>query len=189
MRSARARQRRRGRLARADQPPRSHHLRQQLADRRWRRSLRASPRLARGPQWPRLARHQRRGLAGDRAGCRAALRDGRRNLDSGGFEGLDIQQADSDTFALDDADGTQQSSGCNYGSDDADTVVARRCCDRARGDHQTSHSTSVGVLLQRVFAVDIMTCPLGVLGQSIWRARQYRENEAHVTLSSSATHE
>jgi imidazolonepropionase-like amidohydrolase len=38
-----------------------------------------------------------------------------RNLDSGDGEGLVIPQADSDTFPLDDADGTQQSSGCNYG--------------------------------------------------------------------------
>jgi imidazolonepropionase-like amidohydrolase len=40
-----------------------------------------------------------------------------RNLDSGNLEGLSVPQADSDTFPLDDADGTQQSSGCNYGSD------------------------------------------------------------------------
>jgi imidazolonepropionase-like amidohydrolase len=38
-----------------------------------------------------------------------------RNLDSGQLEGLSIPQADSDTFPLDDNDGTQQSNGCNYG--------------------------------------------------------------------------
>ena len=38
-----------------------------------------------------------------------------RNLDSGDLEGLSIPQADSDTFPLDDADGTQHASGCDYG--------------------------------------------------------------------------
>ncbi|PRP93645.1 amidohydrolase family protein [Enhygromyxa salina] len=39
-----------------------------------------------------------------------------RNVDGGGLEGLDIPQADSDTFPLDDNDGTQHASGCSYGS-------------------------------------------------------------------------
>jgi hypothetical protein len=42
-----------------------------------------------------------------------------RNLDSEAFDGPNVPQADSDTFPLDDADGTQQSSGCNYGADAA----------------------------------------------------------------------
>jgi imidazolonepropionase-like amidohydrolase len=42
-----------------------------------------------------------------------------RNLDSGQLEGLSIPQADSDTFPLDDSDGTQQATGCNYGGDPA----------------------------------------------------------------------
>ncbi|KIG15643.1 Thrombospondin 4 precursor [Enhygromyxa salina] len=40
-----------------------------------------------------------------------------RNVDSSGLEGLNIPQADSDTFPLDDNDGTQHASGCSYGGD------------------------------------------------------------------------
>lgn len=38
-----------------------------------------------------------------------------RNLDTGNREGLAVPQADSDTFPLDDADGTMNATGCNYG--------------------------------------------------------------------------
>jgi cytosine/adenosine deaminase-related metal-dependent hydrolase len=40
-----------------------------------------------------------------------------RNVDSGGLEGLSIPGSDSDTFPLDDSNGTQQATGCNYGGD------------------------------------------------------------------------
>jgi imidazolonepropionase-like amidohydrolase len=40
-----------------------------------------------------------------------------RNLDSGDLQGLSLGQVDSDTFPLDDADGTQRASGCDYGPD------------------------------------------------------------------------
>jgi hypothetical protein len=40
-----------------------------------------------------------------------------RNVDSNGLEGLGVPQADSDTFPLDDSDGIQHASGCNYGAD------------------------------------------------------------------------
>ena len=42
-----------------------------------------------------------------------------RNLDSGGSEGLNLPQVDSDTFPLDDNGGTQRASGCDYGGDPA----------------------------------------------------------------------
>jgi imidazolonepropionase-like amidohydrolase len=44
-----------------------------------------------------------------------------RNVDSGDLQGLSIPSVDSDTFPLDDADGTQNASGCNYGSDPTTT--------------------------------------------------------------------
>jgi imidazolonepropionase-like amidohydrolase len=47
------------------------------------------------------------------AGGRAGLL---RNLDTSSLESLPVQQADSDTFPLDDADGTMLASGCGYGS-------------------------------------------------------------------------
>ncbi len=40
-----------------------------------------------------------------------------RNLDGGNSQGLPAQTANSDTFPLDDADGTTNTSGCNYGND------------------------------------------------------------------------
>jgi len=39
-----------------------------------------------------------------------------RNVDTSDNEGLPLQQADSDTFPLDDSSGTQRASGCNYGN-------------------------------------------------------------------------
>ncbi|NUP11477.1 MAG: amidohydrolase family protein [Polyangiaceae bacterium] len=51
------------------------------------------------------------------AGGRAGLL---RNLDTQNLESLPVQAADSDTFPLDDADGTMHATGCNYG--DSPTV-------------------------------------------------------------------
>ncbi|MFO0552885.1 MAG: amidohydrolase family protein [Polyangiaceae bacterium] len=39
-----------------------------------------------------------------------------RNIDGNNLEGLQVQQADSDTFPLNDQNGTMHTSGCNYGA-------------------------------------------------------------------------
>ncbi len=60
-------------------------------------------------------------MGGATAAASAGGEDGLlRNLDSGGrTEGLPGSVADSDTFPLDDSDGRQLDSGCNYGGDPA----------------------------------------------------------------------
>lgn len=57
-------------------------------------------------------------MSGTTSGATAGGRTGlMRNVDNGGLlEGLPINAADSDTFPLDDSDGTQQQSGCDYGN-------------------------------------------------------------------------
>jgi len=57
-------------------------------------------------------------MGGTTSGATAGGRSGlMRNVDNGGLlEGLPINAADSDTFPLDDDNGTQQTNGCNYGN-------------------------------------------------------------------------